>query len=124
MTKKLSDKQQRFLDVLFTEGVEGDFETAKQLAGYSQATPVGQITKSIEEEVLAETRRYISSLAPKAAVGLNNLLTDPKQLGAKDRLAVVKDVLDRVGLSKTEKLEVTGNALFILPPKDGDDDGS
>lgn len=122
MAKKLSDKQQRFLDVLFAPGVDGDFEVAKQLADYSASTPVNQITRAIEEEILAATRRYISGLAPKAAIGLNDLLNSPAQLASKERLNVIKDVLDRVGISKTEKLEVTGNALFILPPKDGADD--
>ena len=124
MSRKLSEKQSRFLDSLFLKGVDGDFEKAKLIAGYAEATPTSQIVEVLEEEVLALTRRYVSSLAPKAAYSLHDLLNSPTQLGAKDRLAITKDVLDRTGLGKTEKLEVTGNALFILPPKNREEDDS
>ena len=43
---------------------------------------------------------------------------DPTQLGIRDRLSAAKELLDRVGLTKTEKVhvEATGGVM-LLPPK-------
>jgi hypothetical protein len=48
-------------------------------------------------------------------------MDDPTQLGIRDKIAAAKDVLDRTGFAKTEKVEVGGsNPLFILPAKNED----
>jgi hypothetical protein len=45
-------------------------------------------------------------------------MVDPTELGLRDKLNAAKDLLDRVGLVKTEKVQVeTTNGLMILPPK-------
>lgn len=117
MARELSDQQKLFLEVLFTKEVAGNFCKAKELAGYSKTYATSSLLKILEEEVLKATREYISRIAPKAAFSLGNVLDDPTQLGVRDKLAAAKDVLDRVGIVKTEKMEITGNAVFILPPK-------
>ena len=40
-------------------------------------------------------------------------------MGAKNAIAAAKEVLDRTGLVKKEKVEVetNGGGMFILPPK-------
>ena len=49
-------------------------------------------------------------------------MVEPTELGMKDKLTAAKDLLDRVGLVKTEKLQVeASNGLMILPPKDIDE---
>ena len=57
--------------------------------------------------------------APKAAFGITDALDDPSAMGAKNAIAAVKEVLDRPGLVKKEKVEVetNGGGMFILPPK-------
>jgi hypothetical protein len=53
------------------------------------------------------------------------VLDDPTALGAKNSVAAAKEVLDRVGIVKKEKLEVSsedGNGIFILPAKRSDED--
>lgn len=117
MARELSDQQKLFLEVLFTKEVAGDFQKAKVLAGYSPTYATSSLLKSLEEEVLKATREFISRIAPKAAFSLGDILSDPTQLGVRDKLAVAKDVLDRVGIVKTEKMEITGSSVFILPPK-------
>ena len=48
-------------------------------------------------------------------------MVDPTELGLRDKLSAAKDLLDRVGLVKTEKVQVeTTNGLMILPPKEKD----
>jgi hypothetical protein len=58
--------------------------------------------------------------APRAAFSLTGVLVDPSQVGARNAVAAATQVLDRVGLVKKEKIEVTTQTggLFILPPKE------
>ena len=120
--RSLNEQQKLFLELLFTEEVGGDFVKAKKLAGYSDNYPTSAIVKSLEEEIIAATKRYLSRTGPKAAMALGDLLTNPTQLGGRDKLAAAKDVLDRIGVSKTEKVELTGQCLFILPAKKSETD--
>ena len=48
-------------------------------------------------------------------------LYDPTELGIRDKMAAAKDLLDRAGLGKVEKVDVTsgGGGIFYLPPKEG-----
>ena len=46
------------------------------------------------------------------------VMNSPTDLGNKEKMAAAKDVLDRSGFIKTEKVEVSAaNPLFILPRK-------
>ena len=117
MAKNFTDKQQKFLDVLFEEAM-GDPRLAKELAGYSKNTPLSEVMEPLHEEVEARTRKFISSAATKAAFELYNIINNPTDLGNKEKLASVKEVLDRAGFTKTEKIAVEStNPLFILPAK-------
>jgi hypothetical protein len=50
-------------------------------------------------------------------------MVDPTELGLREKLSAAKDLLDRVGLVKTEKVQVEAtNGLMILPPKDKDEE--
>ena len=121
MTKRtLTENQQRFLEVLFDEAA-GDVVRAKQLAGYSDNTPTRLITEALKDEITEATRTYFSRIAPKAAVAMGNALNDPTELGIKDKMAAAKDLLDRAGLGKVERVDVSSSSggIFYLPPKEG-----
>jgi hypothetical protein len=48
-------------------------------------------------------------------------IDDPTQLGIKEKLNAAKDLLDRAGLIKTEKIEVSGGGgVMLLPAKDNE----
>lgn len=117
MVKKLTEQQQKFLDVLFDEA-GGDVIKAKKLAGYANNYPSAQVVKTLEEEIISLTKLYLSRNGPKAAIGLVGVLDNPTELGVKEKLIAAKDILDRIGVSKTENLNITGGGAFILPPKD------
>lgn len=122
MAKQLTENQQRFLEVLFDEA-DGDFVLAKKLAGYSDNTPTRTIVASLEEEIIDATKKYLLQLGPKAASAYNSALVDPTQLGIKEKMAAAGQILDRVGVIKTERVQVeAAGGLFILPPKESDDD--
>lgn len=119
MARALTDKQQRFLEVLFDEA-GGDVVAAKKLAGYGEASSTTAIVESLKDEIADKTRSYFARIAPKAAVSMSNALIDPTELGIKEKMAAAKDLLDRAGLGKVEKVDVTsGGGIFYLPPKEG-----
>ena len=117
MSRTLTERQQKFLAVLFDEA-GGDVVAAKKLAGYSETSSTTDIVKSMKEEILEATQLFMSRNAPKAAVAMVSGLYDPTELGIRDRLSASKDVLDRVGLVKPEKVQVEASGgVMLLPPK-------
>ena len=117
MARNLTEKQQKFLDVLFEEA-QGNLAKARKLAGYADGVSSKAIAESLAEEIADLTKRFISSSATKAAYSMFEVMNNPTDLGNKDKMAAAKDVLDRGGFVKTEKVEVSAaNPLFILPQK-------
>ena len=48
-----------------------------------------------------------------------SVMSDPTDLGVKEKMLAAKDILDRAGFTKTDRVEVkTSEPLFILPAKD------
>jgi len=117
MARQLTEKQQKFLDVLFDEA-GGDMVAAKKLAGYADTTPTTEIIKGLKEEILEATQMYMARNAPKAALAMTGALYDPTELGIRDKMSAAKELLDRVGLVKTEKMEVKASGgVMLMPPK-------
>jgi len=51
------------------------------------------------------------------------VLSNPTSLGNREKIIAAKDLLDRAGFVKTDKVEIkTESPLFILPPKQDEDD--
>jgi hypothetical protein len=48
-------------------------------------------------------------------------LDDPTELGIRDKMAAAKDLLDRGGFGKVDRVDVnsSGGGVFILPAKEG-----
>lgn len=122
MARVYTEQQQKFLEVLFDEA-GGDVVAAKRLAGYSENTATTAIVNALADEIAEATRKYLSRTAPKAAYALGGAIDDPTQLGIKDKLTAARDVLDRSGFAKQEKIDLGGvNSIFILPAKKTDED--
>jgi hypothetical protein len=122
MSRELTEKQAKFLEVLF-EQAGGDVVRAKELAGYSENSPTSEIIKGLKDEIMERTQLYMARNAPRAAMSLVGGMVDPTELGLRDKLSAAKDLLDRVGLVKTEKVQVEAtNGLMILPPKEKTDE--
>ena len=120
MARNLTEKQQRFLDVLFDEA-GGDVVAAKKIAGYAPESSTSMIVESLKDEIAEKTRSYFARISPKPAVSKSNALVDPTELGIKEKMAAAKDLLDRAGLGKVDKVDVSssGGGIFYLPPKEG-----
>ena len=120
MARELTERQQKFLDVLMDEA-GGDVTMAKKLAGYSPNTPNREITNSLKEEIIDVTHSYLARNVPKAAMAMVSALYDPTELGIRDKMSAAKDLLDRGGFGKVERVDVNSSSggVFILPAKEG-----
>jgi hypothetical protein len=120
MARNLTERQKKFLDALFEEA-GGDAVAAKRIAGYAESTPTSDIIAMLKDEVLERTNLFLARSAPRAAVAMAGAILDPTELGIKEKLAAAREILDRTGIVKTEKVQVEStNGLMILPPKDSD----
>lgn len=117
MAKHLTEQQEAFLDALFGEA-KGNPTLAKKMAGYSDNKAASVIINSLKDEILERTKIYLATHAPKAAMSVVDGMHDPTELGFKEKLAAAKDLLDRVGIIKTEKVMVESSpGIIVLPPK-------
>jgi hypothetical protein len=117
MARQLTEKQQKLLDVLFEEA-GGDIVAAKKLAGYAETSSTAEIVKGIKEEILDATHMYMARNAPRAAMAMVGGLMDPTELGIRDKMSAAKELLDRTGLVKTEKMQVEASGgVMLMPPK-------
>ena len=122
MARQLTENQQKFLEVLFDEAA-GDVVLAKKIAGYSDKTPTRLIIEALKDEIADATRTHFARSAPRAVMALVGALNDPTELGIKEKMAAAKDLLDRAGLGKVDKVDVTsGGGIFYLPPKEGENE--
>ena len=120
MTRQLTENQQKFLEVLFEEA-GGNHAIAKKLAGYSEKTPTKSIRESLRGEIKDATSDFLAQMGPKAAIAIANALDDPTELGIRDKMSAAKDLLDRGGHGKVDRVDVnsSGGGVFILPAKEG-----
>lgn len=123
MAKQLTEQQQKFIDVLFEEA-GGNLKKAMRLAGYSEGYSSTQLAKVLKEEIVEATQLYLAIHAPKAAAAMVNAIDDPTELGLKEKMSAAKDLMDRAGLVKTEKVQVESNTggVMLLPAKEKEED--
>ena len=117
--RELTDKQQKFLDCLIQTG--GDPKYAAELAGYAEGSYF-QVIKSLKNEIIDLASQILAQSAPPAAMKLVQVInTDDPMPQANVRLQAAQTILDRTGLGKQDKLDVSvdsdAGSLFILPAK-------
>ena len=116
-TRKLTEKQQSFLDYLIETG--GNPKEAAELAGYSGNHY--QIIQTLREEIVDLASDVLARSAPQAAFKLIEVMNSDKSMPqVSTKLQAAQTILDRVGVSKRERLDVNHNVnggIFILPEK-------
>jgi len=116
--KQLTTKQEAFLDNLTACG--GDVKHAADLAGYAEGTHYA-VVKALKSEILDIATNIMALNAPKAASKLIQIMDSGEPIPqANMRLQAAQQILDRVGLGKTERLDVNVNTtggLFVIPAK-------
>lgn len=121
MSRTLTEKQKLFLEYLFHPDNKGSAYKAKIMAGYAPEYATSSIIKSLKDEILEATRDFMVANGPKAALAISSAIDEPDALGIKYKLTAAKDILDRAGIVKTEKMEIATSGLFILPMKEKDE---
>ena len=116
--KVLTEKQQSFLDNLIQTG--GDPKKAAELAGYSGN--YHQVIKALRQEVIELASDVLARSAPQAAFKLVDIMNSDHPIPqVSNKLTAAQTILDRVGVSKSDKLDVThtsSGGIFILPEKE------
>tara|TARA_R100001082_G_scaffold73770_1_gene42478 strand:- start:118 stop:501 length:384 start_codon:yes stop_codon:yes gene_type:complete len=119
-SKELTDKQRTFLSVLFSEA-DGDPRKAAELAGYAP-TSYPRVVQGLKDEIIERAESVLAAHSPQAALGISRALNDDGSIpGANIRMEAAKQILDRVGLVKKEKIDVNAkvaHGIFVLPAKE------
>jgi len=120
--KELTDQQKSFLTALFGNA-KGSPKKAGEIAGYSEHS-YPKVIRALKDEIIQRAEEVMASYSPKATMGLVNALDeDGSTPNASIRVEAAKQILDRVGLTKKEKVDInvrSVSGIFILPPKDGE----
>jgi len=117
--RKLTEQQETFLNALSGEA-RGNIVKAMEVAGYSP-TSKSHLIDSLKEEIIEVANKILATSAPRASQKIVEILDsdDPiPQVSAK--LQAAQTLLDRVGIAKRDKLDVTHTAvggIFLLPEK-------
>ena len=121
----MTEQQEKFLNALFGEA-QGNFREAMNMAGYAKSEYPARLIRNLKSEIIERAEYMLAANAPKAVLSMSGILDDPSALGNKDRLAAAKEILDRAGIVKTEKVEhkTNGAAIVFLPPLEDEDGAS
>lgn len=121
----LTNKQSAFVDILFSDEFMCGNMTIKEAgvrAGYLEDSPYAVLnSEKVVKEITKRTQEYIAINGPEAVGAMLNVMRDPSQLGAANKLNAAKEVLDRAGVVKADRIEIEHKgidaAMLILPPK-------
>lgn len=116
--RELTIKQQSFLDNLIE--CQGDAKKAAELAGYK--SHYHHVVKTLKSEILELTQEILANSAPKAAFKLVEIMDAKKPVvQANNKLTAAQTLLDRVGISRVDKVDVNHNvgsgSIFLMPDK-------
>jgi len=118
--RSLTNSQEKFLDALFGEA-RGDPKKSGELAGYSEHS-YPKVLRNLKSEIVSRAENYLATHSAKAAAKMVDMLDeDGTTPHANIRMEAAKQILDRIGIAKKEKIDINMQAvhgLFILPAKD------
>ena len=119
-TTELTEKQKIFLSALFGEA-NGEPRAAAEIAGYAP-TSYPKVVQGLKDQIIERAETVLAAHSPKAALSIANAIDDDGSIpGASIRMEAAKQILDRVGLVKKEKIDINAkvaHGIFILPAKE------
>ena len=119
--KELTSQQKIFINALFGEA-EGNPKKAGEIAEYAPSS-YPKVVKALKDEIIERAEYSLALHSAKAVKGLVDALDeDGKTPGVIIRMEAAKQLLDRIGLVKKDKIDITAqvaHGIFILPAKDG-----
>ena len=116
--RELTEKQQSFLTHLVD--TKGDAKKAAELAGYT--SHYHHVVKTLKSEILELTQEILANSAPRAAFKVVEIMESTKPVvQAANKLSAAQTLLDRVGVSKVDKIDinhsVNSGGIFLMPDK-------
>ena len=119
-TTELTEKQKIFLSALFGEA-NGEPRAAAEIAGYAP-TSYPKVVQGLKDQIIERAETVLAAHSPKAALSIANAIDDDGSIpGASIRMEAAKQVLDRVGIIKKEKIDINAkvaHGIFVLPAKE------
>jgi hypothetical protein len=116
MSKIYTEQQEKFLSALPHNF--GNIRAAMDAAGYSQNTPENYVIRSLKDEIIEIAKNALAGQSIRAVVELQNVLNNPHEVGVKNKIMAIKEILDRAGIVKEEKISISGgDGVIILPAK-------
>ena len=118
--RELTDKQKIFLESLVENG--GNVFQAIKKAGYHPGSR-GWLVRSLKQEIVDHTRNHLIGSSMKAANRISEALDADGSIPSSQmdtRLKAANDILDRIGVSKRQEVEHTGevmHGMVLLPAK-------
>ena len=108
--KSLTDSQEKFLDALFGEA-RGNPKKAGELAGYSEHS-YPKVLRSLKQEIVSRAENYLAVHSAKAATKIVDMLEeDGTTPHANIRMEAAKQILDRIGITKKEQVDINMKAM-------------
>lgn len=124
MENKLTEFQERFLDLLYEDGLPDDFiercKDIKERAGYSAITSLTSILRPLKDEIAKRNQEWIVFNSTKPIKVLQDIVRTPTLPGSDNAIKAANSLLDRAGIGKKEQHEVEIRAIqgiVILPAK-------
>jgi hypothetical protein len=121
MKKPTNEKQIEFFDRLIDN--KGNVAQAAETVGYERSY-AHVLARKYKEYLLERVESVLALEGIRAAnVVVNAMHEDGTVPNANIRLAAAQQVLDRIGVSKQERMSVdvsAGQGIFVLPKKDVD----
>ena len=110
-TKKLTEKQETFLNNLIDNG--GRVKEAMEVAGYHPGSR-SNLINAVKHEIIERTRQHLASSSVQAANRLIEGLDADGTIPSSQmevRLRAANDILDRTGVSKRQEIATESKVL-------------
>lgn len=120
----MNDQRILFLNYLFDRDSEhrGDPIASGLAAGYARGY-ISELLSSMRDDIRSRTVDHLASMAPKAIMTVEDAMEDSGATPKGElRLKAAESVLDRMGASKQQAIDITSkdesiSPLFFLPSK-------
>ena len=96
------------------------YDCILELAGYT--SHYHHVVKTLKSEILELTQEILANSAPRAAFKVVEIMESTKPVvQAANKLSAAQTLLDRVGVSKVDKIDinhsVNSGGIFLMPDK-------
>lgn len=117
--KEYTELQTKFMDAIRDPSNKGNIRAAMNIAGYKSNTPTTAIVKELKEELLSIAQEILAGHSVATTMSLTGLIDDPINPAANTIIRVAESILDRVGIVKTERVEVEARVhnIALLPAR-------